>query len=143
MIKSKRNLVNVIQNITADLKHLTEWFKSNKLSLNVSKTNYAFYKKNDKDYEQDINLRLSNENITRVSSTKFLGMIIDHKINWQDHINHTKNKISSGLYALNKSKHVLEKHHLKTLYHSLIHPYLSYGLLLWGSASKSLTKKLK
>ena len=137
---SSRNLVHVIQNISVDLKHLTEWFKSNKLSLNISKTNYMLFTKNNKDYEQNINLRLSNENITRVNSTKFLGMIIDDKLNWQDHISHTKNKMSSGLYALNKSKHVLGKNHLKTLYHSLIHPYLSYGILLWGSASKSLTK---
>jgi hypothetical protein len=140
---SSRNLVHVIQNISVDLKHLTEWFKSNKLSLNISKTNYMLFTKNNKDYEQNINLRLSNENITRVNSTKFLGMIIDDKLNWQDHISHTKNKMSSGLYALNKSKHVLGKNHLKTLYHSLIHPYLSYGLLLWGSASKSLTKKIE
>ena len=48
------------------------------------------FTKNDKDYKQDINLRLSNENVTRVNSTTFLGMIIDDKLNWQSHIEHTK-----------------------------------------------------
>lgn len=140
---SSRNLEHVIQNISADLKNLTEWFKANKLSLNITKTNYMLFTKNDKDYKRNMNLRLSNEDITRVNSTKFLGMIIDDKLNWQSHIEHTKNKISSGLYALNKSKHVLGTKHLKTLYYSLIHPYITYGLLLWGSASKSLTKRIE
>ena len=89
-----------------DLENLTEWFKSNKLSLNIAKTNFMlFSKKHPKPNDDTINLSLANETINRVTSTKFLGMI-DDKLSWEVHLNYTKNKMSSGLYALNKSKHV-------------------------------------
>ena len=52
-------------------------------------------------------------------------------------------KLSSELYALNKSKHTLELNHLNTLYYSLIHSHINYGLLLWGSTAKSIIHKVE
>ena len=43
---------------------------------------------------------------------------------------------------MNVVKHVVTSKHLKTIYHTLIHPYLHYGNLLWGSAYKRHTKRL-
>ena len=62
---------------------------------------------------------------------------------WKSHIHYVKNKVSSGLYALNSSKHTLEKCHLKIIYHSLIGSYLNYGTLLWGAATKKIVKPLE
>ena len=41
------------------------------------------------------------------------------------------------------SKHLLSQRHLKTLYHSLIHPYLLYGIRLWGNTYQKHVKKLE
>ena len=35
--------------------------------------------------------------IDHVNATKFLGIIIDNKLNWSDYINYIKNKISKSL----------------------------------------------
>ena len=53
-----------------------------------------------------------------------------------------QNKISSGIYAINKVKHILNHRHLTTLYFSLIHPYLDYGISLWGSTHNTYLKRL-
>ena len=70
-------------------------------------------------------------------------MIIDEKLTWREHINYCCNKMSSGLYAINSSKYLLTKEHLETLYYSLTHCYLNYGLLLWGSSNKEHIPKLE
>ena len=57
-----------------------------------SKTNFMlFSKKHPKPTDDTINLRLANETINKVTSTKFLGMMINDKLNWEVHLNYTKN----------------------------------------------------
>ena len=41
------------------------------------------------------------------------------------------------------SKHLLSQRHLKTLYYSLIHPYLLYGIRLWGNTYEKHVKQLE
>ena len=53
-----------------------------------------------------------------------------------------RNKLSSGLYALNSVKHILPYNQMRQIYFILIHPYLNYGTLLWGSAKKMYLRKL-
>ena len=95
---SSNNLNNLISKITSDLENLTDWFRANKLSLNVTKTNFILFSNDTRSIaDKIIKLNLSNININRVSETKFLGIIIDDKLTWQKHIEYTRNKISSGL----------------------------------------------
>ena len=46
-------------------------------------------------------------------------------------------KISKGLYALKRAARILDQKDLKTLYHALIYPYLTYGLLVWGGICRT------
>ena len=127
-----------------DLRQLSNWFKVNKLSLNIGKTNYILFScKNNKTIDEENHLQIDNVNIQRVNTTTFLGIHIDSKLQWHEYINHVKKKISSGLYALNTSKYVLQQTHMKTLYYSLIHPYLNYGCLLWGNTHTTFMHKLE
>ena len=70
------------------------------------------------------------------------SVFIDSHLTWENHIEHCKSKVSSGIYALNMSKHVLKQSHLKILYYSLIHSHLTYGLILWGNALQKYISKL-
>ena len=90
-----------------------------------------------------IKIQIGNEIIQKETSTKLLGMYIDDQLKWSTHINHCNSKLSSSLYALRAAKHLLTINHMKTLYYSMIHPYLDYGALLWGSASKTNIKPIE
>ena len=68
-----------------------------------------------------------------------MGVIIDERLDWKNHIDICKNKLSSGIYAINLFKNAMPTIQLKTLYYTLIHPYLTYGVLLWGVALKKTT----
>ena len=60
---------------------LAKWFVVNKLSLNLSKTNYILFRNRPPDIE--INLFINNQQITRVHIKKILDVYIDESLNWK------------------------------------------------------------
>ena len=141
---SHSNLNTLYTNLNKDLQILNDWFKTNKLSLNVSKTQYMiFNKKKQRAQDAELNIIIGQENVNQVKYTKFLGIYIDENLDWSKHIQQCKCKIASGNYAINVSKNVLSPAHSKTLYYSLVYPYLNYGILLWGNTYKKFLHKLE
>jgi hypothetical protein len=132
---------NLYETMNNELKILSDWFKANKLSLNANKTNYLIFSKKSK-IQPDLNLSIDNAKLAKSHTVKFLGLLIDDKLEWPDQIEHIRKKMASGVYALNATKNFLSKANLKLIYYSLIHPYLTYGILLWGNAYKKHTNKL-
>jgi hypothetical protein len=90
------------------------WFRVNKLSLNVNKTNYMCF--HNKPYLDDCNLKIDSLKVNRVQVTKFLGVLVDEKCSWSDHINAVYKNVSKNIYNIDKVKHMLENNHLYMLY---------------------------
>ena len=86
---------------------------------------------------------IGNDKIERVTETKFLGIQLDENLNWHKQLQQISSKLSSGLYALNSSKHFLAKEHLVKLYNTLLNPHLNYGVILWGASGTTKLKKIK
>jgi hypothetical protein len=136
--------INTMANIiNTELTKVYEWLKANKLSLNVSKTNFMIFKPSNRG-RSNINqeIVINGQNIEQVHSTKFLGVIIDSKLNWSSHINMVKNKVSKGIGIICKVKNVLAQNTLLTLYYSFIYPYLIYCIENWGCAAKTYVNSL-
>ena len=130
--------INVLfQTVNAELAKLAKWFRANKLSLNVEKTNYILFGGK---HLPNINftLLIDGSKIEQVDSTKFLGIIIDAKLNWKKHTNYIASKISSGLGILSRIKLVVPRNVLLMLYYTMIYPYLTYCTIVWGSANSSV-----
>ena len=89
----------------------------------------------------DIYINHTQLALKQVNTANFLGIKRDDKLSWNAHIDYCKNKLSSGLFAMNSAKHILSPKHLKSLY--LLHPHLTYGLILWGSTYKTFIHKLQ
>ena len=83
-----------------------------------------------------------NEIIEHKQTVKCLGMYIDEKLDWHEHINYIKSKLRSGIYAMNKTKNYLSTKHKTMLYYSLIYPYLDYGISLWGSTHTNYINRI-
>ncbi|CAB4014944.1 Hypothetical predicted protein, partial [Paramuricea clavata] len=85
-----------------------------------------------------------SESIKRVvSSTKTLGVIVDESITWKDHIDKVAKKASKGIGILRRSKDLLDKDTLKTIYSAFVLPHFDYCALVWDNCSKTLQKKLQ
>ena len=67
-------------------------FFVNRLSLNISKTNYMIF--GNRRITADICVRINKEKINRVNSTTCLGVVIDCKLNWKSHIFSVRSKLS-------------------------------------------------
>jgi len=133
--------------VNTELEKLSDWFKANRLSLNIKKTNYimfGFKKVSPVDECIDFQncVKIDSEFINRVEFTKFLGIIIDDKFTWHRHINSIALKMSKSLGSLCRIKLKLGTRCLRALYYALIYPHLTYCVIIWGSASKTVLNKL-
>ena len=110
--------------LNQELSKLYVWFSVNKLALNMEKTNYILFRNRPPDF--DLNIRINNIKLPRVQSTKFLGIVIDEKINWKSHILAVKGKLSKTLSILYKASKLINYEGMLTSYYSLFMPYLCY-----------------
>ena len=73
---------------------------------------------------------------------KYLGLLIDNKLNFQTHIALLEKKVSRAVGIVSEVKQFLPLVILRQLYFTLIHSQLIYGLIIWGSTDPSYLKKL-
>ena len=85
---------------------------------------------------------ISNNVIGRSMSTKFLGVIIDSKLNWAVHILYIKNKIYISIGIIFKIINFLDKHSLRNIYFTFIYTYLIYCVEIWGNTNETHLKPL-
>lgn len=128
---SSSSLTELCLHINSDLNSLTDWFCANKLSLNVGKTNYVIFSKIP--VSEVVHICIGDTYLERKQCVKFLGIMIDEKLEWLEQVKHCKAKLSSSLYVINSVKKYLDSNDLLMLYNSLVYSHLSYGILLWGS----------
>ena len=130
-----KDLDEVCKIISRELNILHIWFQVNKLSLNVAKTNFMIF--GNKRFEENYIISINGMNINRVYVTKFLGVHIDSKLNWNEHISVIKTKVAKNIAIMNRVKHCLISSALYSLYCTLILPYLNYCCEIWGNTYKS------
>jgi hypothetical protein len=136
LLLSGNSYEDILITLNPELVSLSEWFKANKLSLNVAKTNYVLFgSKAKRKSANNLCVLVDGKPIARVSETKFLGVIIDENLNWKSHAALISSKVAKNVGVINRIKHLLNKAALKTLYYSLIYSHLTYCILLWGNAS--------
>ena len=80
--------------------------------------------------------------IKQVDSTKYLGITFDSNLTWKSHINELCLKLSKTVGILSKVRHFVNKHILVMLYYSLIYPFLTYGVHVWGLTFPSFLTQL-
>jgi hypothetical protein len=85
---------------------------------------------------------VNGENLKLVNSVKFLGLIIDNKMKWEEHISNKCIQISKAIAVISKLKHILPNRILITLYNSLIIPHMTYGVVAWGNTCTTQLKRM-
>ena len=151
ILYSSEHIVNDIPVINKELSEVSNWFKTNKLSINAGKTNYmimgtprmtSIISADDSTLQYDIDIILDDTKLQRVTKTKFLGVIIDENFTWKSHIEGISKTISRNIGVINKVKLFMPDRILHSLYCTLVLPYINYGILIWGSACKTNVDKL-
>ena len=134
---SGNHLNNLIDRLNTELISLNNWFKANKLSLNTKKSFFMIFHRSRIKPNVINKVVIDNHELTQVNSAKYLGVIIDHKLNWIEHISYVKSKMSKGIGIMYKARQFLTKKALLMLYHAYIFPYMTYCIEVWGCASQT------
>ena len=144
LFKNGKDILKLEEDLNDILSNISEWLKVNKLSLNVKKTHYMIFtrKRSAKIEKPKVNLKIDGQSLSEVVKTKFLGMIIDNKLAWKDHVNFICGKIARGIGIMLKSRHYLYRNTLTTLYYSFVYPYYVYCNHIWGNSTSANLKRL-
>ena len=143
LFHSDKDVLNLFRTFNRELGSLSDWFKANKLSLNIKKTHYILFANRKVDMlRMSLVLKIDGIILDCVDQTKFLGVFIDKKLNWNAHVNYISPKISRGLGVIGRLRKILPKKILLMLYYTLIYPYLSYCCIIWGQASNNVLNRL-
>jgi len=86
----------------------------------------------------NINFSVSSNHhpISKQSSLKYFGLILDNKLNWKSQIKKLVTQLSKSCGMLFKLKHYTNISVLKSVYFALFHSYLTYSIN-WGRANKT------
>ena len=123
--------------LETDMLNISDWFCANKLTLNIEKTVVLhFTSKTSKGKRLDY-VDIGPLKLKVATFAKFLGLWIDEKLNWTEHVRRLLLKINSRKSMLCKGKNFLTVHAKKTLYYAQIQSNLTYGLLIWGNMISS------
>ena len=135
VVLNGKSLHLIVETVNAELQVLSTWLKSNKLSLNTTKTYYAvFHRAKMKLPMNSIKIFMEKINLREVECIKYIGVIPDNKLSWVQHINYVKNKISKGVCIMYKARNYINKKALLSLYHLYIYLYFIYCIESWGNA---------
>ena len=137
---SSSNLNTCQTTLKTEFIKVLDWLNANKLIINLNKTNLMVF--TNKTRRADVSIDVNNHNIKEIKECKFLGIMLDNKLNWHSHINYISNKISKSVAILRLLKYIFPKNILKTLYLTLVYPYIIYCNIIWGSASKTALRPL-
>ena len=121
--------------MNADLISIKKWLESNKLTINVTKTEYILIGSSYKLESIVIppNIMMGNEKIDRVKSSKCVGVYIDETLSWNHHTDYLFKKISRAIGGLKQVRRFVPTHTLITIYKLLYSLYLTI-VTLFGQA---------
>ena len=81
---------------------------------------------------QVIKLKLDGVNIQEVSTVKYLGVTFDSNLTWKNHVNELCLKLSKTVGIFSKLRYYINVDIRIMLYYSLIYPFLTYAIHVWG-----------
>ena len=122
-----------------DLIKIQQWAYQWKMSFNPDPTKQAqeviFSRKNNKPYHPD--LIFNQTNIKRTSSQKHLGLILDEKLNFKQHLKVLIDKASKGISVLRKLRYQIPRRSLISLYKSFIRSILEYADVVYDQPTNN------
>ena len=85
---------------------------------------------------QSFTVSVNDKDLERVYIFKYLGVILDPCLTWNEHIEHIGNKISSRLGMLRRARKVIPKEACITLFNAMVLPLFDYCCVVWDGCNQ-------
>ena len=123
--------VSEIENFSnLELSKITARSKSNKISFNEEKSKVMLISRRKRKEVKEIKVYLINKPSEQVTTMKYLGIIVDNKFKFSEHVSYAAERCTKLIHILSKSAKVsweLKHEALKTIYKGVILLLLLYG----------------
>lgn len=131
------NVTCLKETVLNDLTLVKNWCDANLLCFNIQKTRILTFGLAAQN-AGDLGLSIGEHVIQTETNTKFLGIFIDSRLKFEDHISGLCKKLSSGCFALRNASSELGTVAARPVYFALIESHLRYGIPFWGSCCQYL-----
>ena len=89
-------------------------------------------------------ISFNNIQVERAPHHKHLGILLDEKLNFKQHIDTTILKINKGISVITRLRHSLQRKSLMTIYKAILRPLIDYGDIIYGQLqNESSCEKLE
>ena len=143
LYSKKKSLDQAGIDIQKDLDGLTDWYTTNKIYINTSKTKAMFFGSKAKLASYTLpTFYINNNEVQRTKSYTYLGIKLDEQLSMDTHANSVIQKVSNKIYQLTKIRSFITKRAATLIYKNMILPILEYGDIFLHSATQRVRKKL-
>jgi len=121
------------------LNKITAWAKDNKIKFNEEKSKVMLISRRKRKESRALNVYLNHKKLEQVTTLKYLGIIMDHKFTFKDHIAHVTDRCAKLIHGLSRAAKVtwgIKHEAMKTIYKGAILSLLLYGAPVWIEAMK-------
>ena len=132
------DLLHLQKTINKELRKVWKWLESNRLALNIDKTNFVLFHSAAHKLAEHIVLKIGKKKIKHENHVCFLGVLLDSNLSWKTHLNELSKKLSRTVGLFYKIRHYAALDTLVLLYHGLFAPSISYGVSVWGLTYPSM-----
>ena len=142
--KSGTSIDSIQEQLQPEISDFSKWRKSNKLSLNIGKTKSTVFIPSFRG-KDDLRPKLTIDavDLHYVNCYKYLGITIDNKLTFKQHMNQVIKNVAYRSYTMSRAKEYLPKFALLRIYKSYVLPIVDQGDILYDGQSKDHTDKLQ
>jgi len=118
--------------MNSDLEKLSNWLKLNHLMLSISKSKFMIIGSGQRLNKIDsFSFKVDNMNLDEVSSFKYLDIVINNRLTWQDHVDQMFSKTNKKLGLLKRIRYCLPLDARLLFFNSYVLPLFDYANIVW------------
>ena len=121
ILHSHKDLKTLEKEMNVELHNVYQWLVSNKLTLNLKKTNFVIFRPYQKRLPFFPTIYINNRQTNTLTHleykdhVKYLGVLINYKLSWKNHIDSITLKLSKTIGLLSKIRHFVPFHTLVSI----------------------------
>ena len=141
---SGKKLSHVQNSLQHSLHDVANWCSLNEMVIHPGKTKCMAIAARQKHQTEPLTLSLvlDNNPLEQIRSHKVLGVFIDDKLRWENHINFLSKKLARSVFLLNRLTPYLDSNARKMFFHAHCLSHINYSSIVWGGAAQHHLAKL-
>ena len=131
------SIESLVKDIELDANILVQWFQENYLKLNTDKCHLLI-----SNHDESVFVNVGNDAIQCNKTVKLLGILIDNKLDFSEHISKLCKIANQKLHALARISHLMSKEKLRIILKAFIESQFGYCPLVWMFHSRTLNNRI-